>query len=85
MNTDTPKTDALYKELYDPSVPDDMIEHVSGVERKFMKELERENAAMRQAMKNVYDMLDGMDEQLEGNRGMFILMAQDELRPFIGP
>jgi len=73
----TPQTTNLRRVCNDPSLPKYVVS------ADFAEKLEQENAAMRQAIKSAYETIDGMDEHLEGNCGMFILMAQEKLRPFI--
>lgn len=56
--SDTPETEAFYAKLYDVSVPDCMIEHASGEERKKMRELERQRDAAREDARRLAALLD---------------------------
>jgi len=49
----TPRTEAFYQKLYDPSVPAAMIEYASGAEREQMAQLERELHIAKQALEKI--------------------------------
>ena len=44
-----------------------------------------ENEAMREAIGNAFELLQGVEEHLDGNRGMFVQAALDKLQPFTTP
>lgn len=45
--------------------------------------LQAENDAMREAINGAYEMLQGIEEHLDGNRGMFVQAAIAKLQPFL--
>lgn len=50
MESKTPRTDAFYESRYFKSVPQDMGDMVDAREKAFARELESENAELREAL-----------------------------------
>lgn len=55
------------------------------VDVEFARTLERENAAMREAIKEAHERLVGLEDHLPRNHGMFLLDALSKLQPFLKP
>lgn len=76
----TPRTDAERRALKKAkSYP------VDPVSAEFARKLETEIVTMRKAISNAFELLQGVEEHLNGNRGMFVQAALVKLKPYIKP
>ena len=78
MKSKTPRTDSAEFGAQEENGPCSRVVHSS-----IARQLEEENISMRQAISVAVECIEGLDLHLQGNHGLFILMALDKLQPFL--